>query len=89
MATATLTITDINLDTGEVQIEAGVEGSMIDDGHMTAAEVMIRVLHKEVNSPAFRQRLWAEIANMTKDREGVEIANDDQAPVEALEGIGG
>lgn len=80
MAIATLTITDIDLDTGEVQIEAGVEGSKVDDGHMTAAEVMIRVLHKEVNSAAFRQRLWAEIANMTKGTDAV-IANDDQAPV--------
>ncbi|USM11562.1 hypothetical protein vBCbaSRXM_117 [Citromicrobium phage vB_CbaS-RXM] len=89
MATATLTITDINLDTGQVQIDCNIEGSMTDDGFMTAAEVMMRVVHAKVNSEEFRREVWAEVAKMTEGAPGVEIANDDvphqndNIPVEA------
>lgn len=80
MAQATLTITDIDLDSGEVQIECSVEGSKTDDGHMTAAEVMLRIIHAEVSSPEFRQRVWSEVEKMTTDKPGVSIANDQFAP---------
>ena len=80
MAVATLTITDVDLDAGQVQISCAVEGSLTDDGQMTAAEVMIRVLHNEINNPAFRNKIWAEVAKMTEGAEGVKIANDDYAP---------
>lgn len=80
MAVATITITDIDLDTGQVQITCAVEGSLVDDGQMTAAEVMIRVLDHEVKSPAFRNKVWAEVAKMTKGNEAVRIANDQHGP---------
>ena len=80
MAVATLKITDIDLDSGEVAISCEVEGSKVDDGHMTAAEVMLRVLHAEVSSPAFKARVWSEIEKMTANQPGVEIANDQHNP---------
>jgi hypothetical protein len=79
MAICTLKIEDVDIDTGEVSITVEVEGSKVDDGHMTAAEVMIRVLNNDVHSPAFREKLWAEIAKMTSGT-NARIANDDQAP---------
>lgn len=80
MAKATLTITDIDLDSGQVRIEADVTESGVDDGHMTAAEVMLRVLHAEVTSTEFKNRVWAEVARMTAGKDGVSIANDAFAP---------
>lgn len=82
MATATLTITDIDLDAGQVQIEANVTDSKTDDGFMTAAEVMLRVLHAEINSPAFERRVWEEVAKMTAGLEDVQIGNDNMNPLQ-------
>jgi hypothetical protein len=84
MATATLTITDVDLDTGEVSITCSVEGSKTDDGFMTAAEVMLRVLHNKVNSPEFKRRVWEEVAKMTAGVAGVQIANDTHNPLNGV-----
>lgn len=81
MAIATLKIEDIDLDSGEVQLTCLVEGSKTDDNFMTAAEVMLRFIHTEINTPEFRNRLWAETAKLTADKDGVTIANDDQSPL--------
>jgi hypothetical protein len=84
MAVATLIITDVDLEAGQVEVKCEVEGSLIDDGQMTAAEVMIRVLHNEINNPTFRNKIWSEVAKMTADVPGVQIANDDQCPEKAM-----
>ncbi len=80
MATAKLIINDVDLDTGKVEFDTEIEGSLVDDGQMTAAEVMIRVLHGYVTTPEFKQRCWDQVQQMTEGREGVRIANENQAP---------
>lgn len=80
MAIATLTIEDINLDTGEVKFSGDVEGSTTDDGFMTASEVMLRFLLEEVQTVEFRNKLWSKIGHMTDGRQGCEISNLQHAP---------
>lgn len=82
MARAILTIEDTDIQTGQVKITIDVQDSMIDDGRLTASEVMVRVLHTEIHTPEFREKLWKTISDMTNGT-AVEIANDDLAPQKA------
>lgn len=65
MAIATLIIEDVDVVTGEVRIGSKIEGSLVDDGQMTAAELMVRVLLSEINTPSFRAKMWAQVEQMT------------------------
>ncbi len=80
MAIAKLILEDVDVNTGEVSILTDIQGSLVDDGQMTAAEVMLRVLLAEVNSPTFRAKVWAEIENLVSETPGASIANDDHNP---------
>lgn len=80
MATAKMIITDIDLDTGEVRMDFEVEGSTTDDGKMTAAEVMLRILHNEVTLPDFKNKVWAALHQIANERGGITITNDNMDP---------
>lgn len=82
MAIATLIIEDVDVLTGEVKISTKVEGSLVDDGQMTAAELMVRVLVSEINTPAFRTKLWNSVEQMTAGTDA-HISNLEHKPEDA------
>ena len=53
MSTITITVTDIDLDTGEYQVDFKAEGFHINEGIATAAYVTGHYLYKQVNTPEF------------------------------------
>lgn len=81
MAIAKLIIEDIDLASGEVSFRTEVEGApSLDDGHMTAAQVMAAVLTQEINSPAFRRKMWDAVERSIKSAPGVSISNAQMSP---------
>jgi len=79
MAIATLIIEDVDIRIGEVKVSTNIEGSLVDDGQMTAAEVMLRTLVAELQNPAFRVKMWATVEQMTAGTEA-KIANSEYKP---------
>jgi hypothetical protein len=80
MAIAKLIIEDLNVETGEVKWHTEIEGApSVDDGQMTAAQVMAALIAAEIGKPEFRDKMWAAVEQMVKDS-GATIANPDFHP---------
>lgn len=81
MAIAKLIIEDLDIETGELKWHTEVEGApALDDGHMTAAQVMMALIASEIDKPEFRRKMWDAVEKMVKDASGVEIMNPQSHP---------
>jgi hypothetical protein len=75
MALVRLILTDVDVDTGEVAISSEIEGSLVDDGQMTAAELMARCLIEEINSDQFRSKMWRMVEDMIANKADIKFRN--------------
>jgi len=79
MATATLTFTDIDLETGQFKAELEVTDSKLDDGFMTAAHMTAAFVATHLSNPAF-QRMAMDWAASIASNPGCSIANEEHLP---------
>lgn len=79
MTIATLTFTDIDLETGQFKAELEVTDSKIDDGFMTAAHMTAAFVASHLSNPAF-QRMALDWAATIASNPGCEIANLEHLP---------
>lgn len=88
MAKITLTLTDIDITTGEFRYEISAEQDAAEPNLMTGANVAGAFLRSFVQSPEFGQRVWAfaeQIVEQNNDIDptSLQIINPDRRP-EAL-----
>jgi hypothetical protein len=79
MAIATLTFTDVDLETGQFKAELEVVDSKLDDGFMTAAHMTATFVATHLSNPAF-QRMALDWAASIASNPGCSIGNLDHLP---------
>jgi hypothetical protein len=78
MAKAVITIEDINLDDGTVSCDVVIEGTKLDDGHVTAAHFFAVFLKDQMGNPVFLKQVWDYAEDIMRSNPGGTIVNPDQ-----------
>lgn len=76
MATVTITLEDMDLNTGAISSSLKVEGSKIDDGQMTAAHITGAYITLLMQQPEFQQKVFAFAEELVANNPGARVAND-------------